>query len=328
MRQQPLVSILIPCYNHQDFLPDCLDSILGQTYQNIELLICDDCSPDDSWSVIESYADRLRQRFERVELMRNEVNCGVTKNVNRMLAMAKGQFVKTIASDDAMATAAIGEMAGFLMDNPKVDVVVANGVKVPEEQRYPNFQSNEKIYVKEPDFSAEGFFERVARRNEISAPAAMVRMSVYEKYGFYDENVKVEDYEFWLRVLQNGKTRFGFLNEDLLYYRINANSMTSLSANAGLARRRKLIHESEMGTLQKFRHSLSRCAYAEIAVERMAAEWWMAVQYDLTDWETQLHQNWKNFDGWKDLPLAKRIWAELFAAKQALKKTLKRNGSR
>ena len=65
MSEQPLVSILMPCYNHENFLPDCLDSILGQTYENIELLICDDCSPDGSWTVIESYEARLRQRFAR-----------------------------------------------------------------------------------------------------------------------------------------------------------------------------------------------------------------------------------------------------------------------
>lgn len=322
MSVKPLVSIAIPCYNHEAFLPDCLDSIMGQDYENIELLICDDCSPDRSWEVITAYESRLRSRFSRVELMRNEVNCGVTKNVNRMLAMARGEFVKTIASDDAMTPDAISAMVDYLLENPGVDVVVANGVKVPEEQRYPCFAGTEKIYAAAPDFSAEGFFERVTRCNEISAPAAMVRMSVYEEYGFYDETVKVEDYEFWLRVLQHGKARFAFLDRDLLYYRINANSMTSLSANAGLARRRKLIHESEMGTLRKFRHCLSKQAYAQIVLDRMAAEWWMAVHYRMTDWEKELHQSWKGFDGWKDLPRKKRLSLRIFAAKQQIKKRL------
>ena len=321
-----LVSILIPCYNHEQFLDDCLGSILAQDYENIELLICDDCSPDGSFAKILSYEQQLKQRFPRVEILKNQVNCGVTKNVNRMLSMAKGDYIKTIASDDAMAPNAISAMVRYLQENPSVDVVVTNGVTVPEEQHYPDFHGTGKIYSAAPNFSADGFFERVARRNEISAPAAMVRMSVYEKYGFYDETVKVEDYEFWLRVLQQGATRFGFLDKDLLYYRINANSMTSLSANAGLARRRKLIHESEIGTLQKFRSCLRKQAYSEIVVQRIAAEWWMAVQYDMTDWEKELHQSWKHFDGWKDLPLNKKVWATLFSWKQALKKSMKRTG--
>lgn len=323
MNDFPLVSILIPCYNHEAFLADSLNSILDQTYKNIELLICDDCSPDNSFAVIQAFEEKLRQRFSRVEILRNAVNCGVTKNVNRMLSMAKGEFVKTLASDDAMAPSAIAEMVAYLQKNPQTHVVVANGIKVPEEQHYPAFQSTHKIYDTPPDFTPEGFFERVARCNEISAPAAMVRMSVYETYGFYDENVKVEDFEFWLRVLQNGKTQFGFLDADLLYYRINANSMTSLSANEGLARRRKLMHRSEMATLEKFRHCLHKRVYAQIVIERMTAEWSMAVKYRMEDWEKELYQSWKSFDGWKDLPFQRRLYLGFFAAKQHIKKRLR-----
>lgn len=323
MNDLPLVSILIPCYNHEAFLADCLNSILAQTYQNIELLICDDCSPDNSFAVIQSFEEQLRKRFTRVEILHNEVNCGVTKNVNRLLGMAKGTFVKTIASDDAMTLNAIEQMVNYLLKNPQTDVVVSNGIKVSEAQHYPHFESADKIYPTAPDFSPEGFFERVARCNEISAPAAMLRMSVYETYGFYDENIKVEDFEFWLRVLQNGNTLFGFLDANLLYYRINANSMTSLSANAGLARRRKLMHHSEMDTLGKYRDCLPKEIYAEIAINRITAEWWIAVQYRMEDWEKELYQSWKSFDGWKDLPFQRRLYLGFFAAKQHIKKRLR-----
>ena len=63
MSKQPLVSIIIPCYNHENFLDDCLNSILAQTYQNIELLICDDCSPDNSYEKILSYKEELEKRI-------------------------------------------------------------------------------------------------------------------------------------------------------------------------------------------------------------------------------------------------------------------------
>lgn len=323
MSSNSLVTIMIPCYNHEAFLDDCLSSILAQDYENIELLICDDCSPDHSYSVISSYEDKLRERFTRVEIMRNEHNCGVTKNVNRMLSIARGEFVKTIASDDAMAPNAIRAMVSYLQENPHVGVVVSNGVKVPEEQHYPDFSSEEKIYACPPDFSKEGFFERVARCNEISAPAAMVRMSVYEAYGFYDEAVKVEDFEFWLRILKEGTTQFGFLDKDLLYYRINANSMTSVSANAGLARRRKLIHESEIGTLNKYRAYLSKEAYAEIVLDRIFSERWLAVAYKLADWERELREEWRSFSGWNDLPLKRRLALLLRSGKQSIKKRLR-----
>ncbi len=323
---KPLVSIIIPCYNHEKFLPDCLESILKQTYENIELLICDDCSPDASWDVIMEYAPRLKARFSRIELLQNLTNYGVTKNVNRMLCMAKGEFVKIIASDDAMTPSAIGEMTAFLLNNTQIDVVVSNGVKVSEEQHYPGFDAVERLYPSPPDFHGRDFFLRVARCNPISAPAAMVRMSVYNTYGLYDENVKVEDYEFWLRILHHGNAHFAFLDSDLLYYRISANSMTSLSANAGLAQRRRRIHDSELGTLQKFRHAISKRDYAQIVLDRMSSELWLAVQYRLTEWEQELIQRWKTFDGWKDLPGTDWLKYRFFAVKQYVKKCLLRRG--
>lgn len=315
-----LVSILIPCYNHEQFLDDCLESILAQDYANIELLICDDCSPDNSYAKILSYEQRLKARFPRVEILKNEVNCGVTKNVNRMLAMAKGDYIKTIASDDAMAPNAIGEMARYLQSNPNTDVVVANGVKVSEQERYPQFTPQGKIYDAAPDFSPEGFFLRVARCNPISAPAAMVRMEVYKQFGMYDETVKIEDLEFWLRCLKDGGCRFGFLDADLLYYRINANSMTSATGNAGLARRRKVFHESEISTFRKYRAYFAPADFSEIVLQRIFQERCIAIANRLWDWEAEISASWKAFDGWKDLPLKQRLHLYYVNLRQSVKK--------
>jgi alpha-1,3-rhamnosyltransferase len=325
MSDKPLVSILIPCYNHENFLDDCLSSILAQTYDNIELLICDDCSPDRSFEKITDYEQRLKKRFSRVVIMRNDVNQGVTKNINRMLKLAQGVFVKTIASDDAMAPTAIAQMTQYLIAHPQIDVVVSNGIKVSESEQYPNFTPIEKIYSAAPDFRSDGFFARVAACNPISAPAAMVRMSVYDKYGYYDEQVKVEDYEFWLRILKDGCVQFGFLDENLLYYRLNANSMTSLTGNAGLARRRKLIHESEMDTLAKYRDCLAPSDYAIIATQRMMSERWLAVEYQLIDWEKELADRWHKFSDKKYLPLKNRISVRLFYLRQWLKQCIYRS---
>ena len=318
----PLVSVLVPCYNHELFLDDCLESIIGQSYANIELLICDDCSPDNSYEKILAYADRLKARFPRVEILKNEVNCGVTKNVNRMLRLAKGSYVKTLASDDAMAPDAIGEMVAYLEANPAISVVVANGVTVLEQERYPSFTPQGKIYDAAPDFSPEGFFLRVARCNPISAPAAMVRMSVYETYGMYDETIKVEDYEFWLRILKDGNTQFGFLDKALLYYRINANSMTSATHNAGLADRRRRFHQSVMDTLYKFREAIPPEAFADMVLSYIHTERCVAVSHKLWDWEAQLFSDWKQFDGWKALPLGQRLKLHYQSLRQTAKKVI------
>ena len=300
MIKQPLVSIIIPCYNHEAFLDDCLGSILAQTYPNIELLICDDCSPDNSYEKIMSYMEELEKRFNNVIILKNEINCGVTKNVNRMLKLAKGEFVKTLASDDCMAPDAISEMAHFLIENSQIDVVVSNGIKVPEEQRYPNF-SGDVIYNALPDFSADGFFTRVAQCNQISAPAAMVRMSVYEKFGLYDENIKVEDFEFWLRIFKDGKAKIAFLDEDLIYYRINANSMSSNTNNKTIEKRKKLLFDAEIQSLYKYKDYFEPHAFAEIILNRIIAARGFAVSLRLKNFNMQLEQMWKEFPLWNCL---------------------------
>ncbi len=323
MSKQPLVSIIVPCYNHEDFLDDCLGSILAQTYPNIELLICDDCSPDNSYEKILSYKEELEKRFDNVVIIKNDVNCGVTKNVNRLLKLANGEFVKTIASDDCLAPDAISEMSDFLLKNPQVDVVVSNGITVSEEQHYPDF-SGDAIYTDSPDFSEDNFFTRVARCNEISAPAAMIRMSVYKKFGMYDENVKVEDFEFWLRVLKQNETKFAFLDKNLIFYRINQNSMSSLASNANLARRRRIIHSSEIDSLNKYSEFFNKNTFVDIILSRTLTERGFAIVNHLFDYEKELTEEINRFFSANKLPLKIAIKYRLIYIKQSIRKLIKK----
>lgn len=319
MSKNALVSILIPCYNHEAFLADCLTSILRQTYENIELLICDDCSPDNSYQIIQEFAPTLQQRFVRVEILRNERNCGVTKNINRMLATAKGDYIKIIASDDAMTPNAIETMVAYLESQPQFSVVIANGARVPEDQRYEAFQPQSTIYDDAPNFSPEGFFERVARLNCIFAPGALVRRSVYETYGYYDETIPVEDLEYWLRILKEDPVHFGYIAEALIYYRINSNSMSSVSSNAGLEKRRRRMHNAVMDTLQKHKDGFRPGVYEEICLQFLFTERDFALYHQLAPWAAELRTQLRRFSGWNALPVKKRLRLTLRMLKVDLK---------
>mgnify|MGYP002513053428 FL=1 len=87
----PLVSIIIPCYNHEKYIEECFKSLLDQTYQNIELLIIDDCSQDGSVKVIENWIERLKTRFINVFFIKHSVNLGVVKSVNQVIPVCKGK---------------------------------------------------------------------------------------------------------------------------------------------------------------------------------------------------------------------------------------------
>lgn len=308
MNNQPLVSVIIPCYNHEKFLDDCLTGILLQDYDNIELLICDDNSTDDSFAKIKSYEQRLIKRFSYINISRNEINQGVTKNINRMLACSNGEFVKIIASDDVMREDAIRKMVQFFINHPKADVVVVNGAKITEHQHYPNYMPGEKIYKDAPDFSPEDLFERTYKLNNIFAPGVMVRKQVYNKFGYYDEEIAIEDLEFWLRILKDRNTILAYLDEILIYYRISQNSMTSLADNSGLERRRIKFHRAELQILDKYGKNVDEKLYAETKLFRILNEKGIAVNNRLPELEKLVDKECHSFNLWKNISFKTRIY--------------------
>ena len=280
MESLPLVSIIIPCYNHQQFVKDSLESILGQTYGNMEVLICDDCSIDESYRIIKEYEIRLNEKCKRVVILRNTLNLGVTKNINRMLNEAKGEYVKIIASDDVLCLNAIEEMVSY-MEQENADVLIANGLKIDQEQHFPRYKTGEKIYESKPDFSSSDLLEKLFLCNNIFAPGAFIRRSVYDKYGMYDEAIGIEDYEFWLRIVSKSSIDIIYFDSPLVYYRINDNSITSTVANEKLEKRRIYFHTEEMKILEKYRKSIPQKIYIQGVWNRLIGEKRFAVDNEL-----------------------------------------------
>lgn len=315
-----LVSILIPCYNHAAFLDDILTSILDQDYPNIELLVCDDCSPDQSYQLLLSYRERLCQKLTRVELLQNQTNQGITRNLNRLLALAQGEYIKIIASDDAMTADAISTMVSFLQDHPEYDVAVCNGVKVSEDQHYPNFKPLSRVYEQAPDFRPEGFPLRIAQCNEIFAPGAIVRRSVYAAHGVYDESIPVEDLEYWLRLTRSGKVLFGYIPKELIYYRVTSNSMSSTVSTQDLSRRRQYFFDAVSKTLEKHRDGFTPEFFCRLMLTRILNERYFAISHGLTQWEFALQNTWRQFMRQNKLPLGQRLLYEAKAVKCTVKK--------
>ncbi|EPK1752121.1 glycosyltransferase family 2 protein, partial [Acinetobacter baumannii] len=94
----PLVSIVIPCYNHVDYVQDCIQSIIDQTYQNIELIIIDDGSKDESVLKINEMLKKCENRFSRFEF-RHRPNKGLSATLNEALEWCQGEYFATLASD-------------------------------------------------------------------------------------------------------------------------------------------------------------------------------------------------------------------------------------
>jgi len=96
MKAQPLISVIMPCYNSEDYIEEAIESILNQTYNNIEVIIADDCSTDKSFDLIKRYT----KKDKRVRCFKNKKNIGCTKTLNKLIEQTKGQYIARMDADD------------------------------------------------------------------------------------------------------------------------------------------------------------------------------------------------------------------------------------
>src|ERR1051325_8426833 len=119
----PTVSFVVPCYKLAHLLKECIQSILAQTYENFEILIMDDCSPDDTESVAQSFAD------PRIRYIRNETNLKHLRNYNKGIELSRGRYVWLISADDCLRRPYILERyVNLLEKQPNVGYVFCPAV--------------------------------------------------------------------------------------------------------------------------------------------------------------------------------------------------------
>ncbi len=99
----PLVSILVFSYNHEKYIGECLESIINQDYLNIELIVIDDCSPDNTWDIVMSYHEQAKNKLTKVNFILKDVNKGLSDSKNIGIGFASGKYILMCASDDALA---------------------------------------------------------------------------------------------------------------------------------------------------------------------------------------------------------------------------------
>jgi glycosyltransferase involved in cell wall biosynthesis len=211
----PLVSIILPTYNGSAYLGEAIESCRAQTYRNWELILVDDCSTDETPSII---ADAVA-RDPRVSSIRHEVNRKLPAALNTGHAAAQGRYLLWMSDDNRFLPSAIEEMTNFLEQNQEVGLVYADCVIIDDHGHYQR------------DFPAQPP-SRLAYLNALG-PCFMYRRSVYEAVGGYDpEMLLAEDYDYWLRVYR--KFEVAPLHRVLYQYRWHNQSLTSTTTSAAV----------------------------------------------------------------------------------------------
>ncbi|WP_333640911.1 glycosyltransferase [Acinetobacter johnsonii] len=218
--EQPLVSVVIPCYNHENFVQDCIQSVINQTYYNIELIIIDDGSKDSSVEKIQEMLLKCQHRFTRFEF-RSRPNKGLSSTLNEALEWCSGDYFSVIASDDLILEDKIEKQLNFIVKQSKDIVGVFGGAYF--------FNENDEVIEKriEKQLITLEFDDMFLHNYELIAPTQFLKTQVLKDVGGFKNGMIIEDWYIWLKMLKNGK--FAVLPYILAKYRMhNSNTIKNL----------------------------------------------------------------------------------------------------
>lgn len=211
MKKSPLISVVMSAYNEEAYIEKAIRSILTQTEPDFELIIFDDCSTDATTDIIENIKD------ERIRLYKNEKNCGLTRNLNQGLRLAKGKYIARMDGDDISLQKRFEKQVRYLEEHPGVMLISCQTQNFGESSLcWKLRESSEELKV------------RMLVRPVFAHPGFMMKRELLDKDFFYDETFRTaQDYEFASRVA--GKYEIGIVPEVLLYYRVHKKQVSNLS---------------------------------------------------------------------------------------------------
>ena len=232
--EKNLVSVIIPSYNHEKYVQDTIESIIAQTYKNIELIVVDDGSKDSTWQKIQEMRDKCNERFIKVHFETKE-NEGTCKTLNRLLSLAQGEFIYLIASDDLAKFNAIEKEINFLKSNSDYALVVGDNEIIDSEGNvcYWDKTRNNVYDIKKAKYKTFAAFLQRSKKLDFSSVAFgtyptlyagnyipngyLIRKSIFEKIGYFTPEAPLEDY--WLMLQISKYSKIKYLDEILFSYR-------------------------------------------------------------------------------------------------------------
>lgn len=199
------------------YVHDCIKSVIDQTYQNIELIIIDDGSKDDSIEKIRELINICEQRFIRFEF-RHRANKGLSATLNEALSWCRGEYYSIIASDDMMLSEKIMKQVNFLKESDHKVAGVFGGYHLIDDD-------NNVIETALKDQRKYNFNDVFLHNFDLPAPTALLRLNAVKEVGGYIENLKIEDWYMWLKLTEKGNSLI-YLNEIFVNYRSHGSNIS------------------------------------------------------------------------------------------------------
>lgn len=228
MNSQPLVSVPVITYNSADYIIEGLESIKDQTYQNIELIISDDCSTDNTVEVCRKWLEENKDRFVRTLLVETDKNTGVAGNCNRAIRPCEGEWIKMLSGDDKFLPYTIEGYMEYVSAHPEVNICFAK----------LHFFGDDNEYVKDTKETYEKIFYPKIYQNDVKkqrldnlkslyvpGPGLFYKKKLWARVGGFDDRYPFcEEDPFMFKIFEH-KERVYFIDKELYGYRISLNSL-------------------------------------------------------------------------------------------------------
>lgn len=225
----PLVTVIVPCYMHQDYVERAIMSVLHQTYRNFELVVIDDGSRDNSVGIIQSLCERLHFTFI------SQDNRGVCRTLNRAIReAAHGDYIALLASDDYWHPDKLLLQVAQLQRHPESEFCFSQAIEFSDDS-----DPDSGTVFPRKCFSGH-VVENVFVRQHVPAGTMLFSKQLYQRLGGFDENLKEEDWDFVIR--SAAVTPFVSVDAPLLYYRSHrGNTMKTRNRSAIFHQKAKIL---------------------------------------------------------------------------------------
>jgi len=235
----PLVSIIVITYNSSKFVLETLESAKAQTYPNIELIVSDDCSTDDTINICATWMEKNKDRFIRTQLLTTASNTGIAANCNRGISSADGTWAKLIAGDDALFSNCLTENVNYVLNNNNSYFIFSDCQLISNEidDFMIDYVTNARDIYNKP--SAYQYDYLILKGCFPSAPTSFINLDILiNKLNGFDEDIPmIEDYPLWLKATKSGYSLKYFPTSTVLYRQHAGNILKNSHINIVNSRR-------------------------------------------------------------------------------------------
>lgn len=224
----PLVTVAVITYNSSEFVLETLESVKRQTYKNIELIVSDDCSKDETVDICKRWIEDNKSFFARTQLIPANQNTGIVRNGNRAIASSTGEWIKLLAGDDLLIDDAIESYVEFIQSNHNIKCCFGRDIIFDGSVSDKKFVYNKfflENYMFSRNSSANRQYNVFIHTFTGSGGTVFYKREIFEELGYFDERFPMqEDHPYFIKVAKAGY-KFYLLDKWVLLYRINPNSV-------------------------------------------------------------------------------------------------------